>query len=175
MTTEDLHVIYKYSKNVFNKSKDLTHDFNHIERVAQNASKIIDLLDLAKDVDQNIIQAACLLHDVTFIYNKPSFRTWLFEGIMAAKILEKSEILNHLKKEERDILEDAVLHHCHAFPTRRLNKKRSLYCQILQDADTLDQFYEERIKKLKEAKINQSIIESIHFSLVQFQILPKKI
>ena len=148
MTQHQLNKIKLIAKAKMATSLDPLHDFDHVDRVRKNALIIIKVLRLKEKIDERILQAACLLHDLTFTEHKPSFKTYFREGrIMENKL---KEILNkmEMKKKEIQHIIDAVIYHTFAFPFRRLNRKRSIYAQILQDADTIDFFNKKRIKKL---------------------------
>jgi len=152
MTEIQIKQIYKKAESLMRETLDPQHDFSHVSRVVKNALQIADLVDHKKEVDKNILQIACLFHDITFIRHKPSIKTWLFEGRMAVRILRELEILDFLSQEDLLKIEISIRHHGLSFPLRKLNKKRDLYCRILQDADTFDLFHEERIGNLKKSK-----------------------
>jgi HD superfamily phosphodiesterase len=134
------------------KTHDPMHNFSHVQRVTKNAMQIVGILGLENKIDQNILKTACLFHDIVFTKRKASFLTWLLEGKYSIEILKELDILSFLSKKEASLIEEAIYYHGLSFPLRRLNKKRGPYCQILQDADTLDLFHRERIESLKKSK-----------------------
>ena len=154
------------------KTLDPQHDFSHVQRVMENALKIVDVLNLENKIDINILKIACLFHDIAFTQYKPSFLTWILEGKYSVRILRELNILFFLNKKEISLVEQAIRYHGLAFPLRRLNRKRSLYCQILQDADMLDQFSQERIENLRKPKKKSSffcyVIHALHKPALRF-------
>lgn len=152
MTNTQLEKIKKFASRKMKDSLDPQHDFSHVDRVRKNALKIVKILKVDDKIDINLLQAMCLLHDITFTKYSPSLSTYLFEGILAEKVL--SNILNkfELGIEEKSKITQAIVHHPLAFPLKNLNRNRDLYTKILQDADTLDQFSPERLRSLQKAK-----------------------
>jgi len=100
----------------------------------------------------NLLQAACLLHDIHYIKYKPSLKNWIKEGKLLRQILPPIIKQFNLNESDRYILSEAVYNHTLSFPFKRLNQKHSLYAQIVQDADTLDFISEIRILDLKKNK-----------------------
>jgi HD superfamily phosphodiesterase len=149
MTEIQIERIYKKAELLMRETLDPQHDFSHVLRVVKNALQIAELVDPKKEADKKILEIACLFHDITFIRHKPSLRTWLFEGRLAIRILRELEILDFLSQKDLLKIEIAIRHHGLSFPFRKLNRKKNIYCQILQDADTFDLFHEERIVNLK--------------------------
>lgn len=154
MTEEKLKEVEEF---VFQKScniKDLQHDCEHAERVANNAKRIVQILGLEENINMNLLTATCLLHDINYATYKPGFLNYFLEGRRTEKILP--EILEGLdiKKSEKEIIENAIYNSSFSFPFKKLNKDKDLYSQILQDADTIDYFSKEREKSFKKAKEN---------------------
>jgi HD superfamily phosphodiesterase len=152
MTKNKYKEIKRKAELLMRKTHDPMHDFSHIRRVEENAIKIARQLKLGKKIDQDLLRIACLFHDIVFTRRKASFSTWILEGKYSIEILRESDILSFLCKKEIALVEEAIRYHGLSFPLRRLNKNRSLYCQILQDADTLDLFHEDRIESLKKSR-----------------------
>lgn len=142
------------------KLDNSNHNDEHVVRVKNNALKILKLLGIENEVDQNLLKAICLLHDFTYTVKKPGMYTYIFEGRIEKKlikpILEKFEISSETKK----IILSAVSQHAHSFPFRKLNKRHSVYSRVLQDADTLDFFDCLRIKTYMK-KNNGSFVGNI--------------
>jgi HD superfamily phosphodiesterase len=129
---------------VLNKSTDPQHSFNHVDRVRKNALKIIKLLKI-KNLDSNLVQATCVLHDVPMskFQHNPAIKHF-FENYAVNKFLPG--ILNDLqiKGVERQIITNAIRRHTLSIPYGRLNKEADNYSKILQDADSIDFFSMER-------------------------------
>ena len=149
MTRKQLNQIENITKEMMKNSKDPQHDLNHVLRVEQNALKIIDILNIKQGIDVNLLQAVCLLHDLTYVKYSPSLKTFIFEGILAKNFVGKTIKPLDIAESEKKLILQAISKHPHSYPFRKLNKKGSLYAKILQDADTLDGFNEQRIKNFK--------------------------
>jgi CRISPR/Cas system-associated endonuclease Cas3-HD len=162
MTENEYEELEKKAEILMKNTLDPQHDFSHIRRVTKNALKIVDVLSLENSVDKDILKIACLFHDITFIQQRPSLTTWIFEGKFATRILRELDLLSFLNKKDFSLVEQAILYHGLAFPLRRLNRKRNLYCQILQDADMLDQFHPDRIKNFEKSKTNSVFSKAIY-------------
>jgi HD superfamily phosphodiesterase len=127
--------------------KDAQHGVEHIQNVRKNASDIADLVDPGRErIDREVLDICALSHDIAYSKHKLSFLFWIFEGYLAAKILKKILVEPDLSDETRNIILDSVKRHTHSFPIRLLNKRASIYSQILQDADTLDLFNKDRVE-----------------------------
>ena len=131
-------------------TKDGDHGISHVERVSKNAKKIVKIMKLEKKLDFTTLEAAIYLHDITFIYKKHNPYTYIFEGRLAANYARKILDGFKIRKKEKEIIIDAIRQHPHSMPFMDLNRKGDVYKKVLQDADTLDEFTEERITKLKE-------------------------
>ena len=149
MTKKQLNQIENIAKKAMKNSQESLHGLSHVLRVKQNALKIIKILNLKEKVDVNLLQAICLLHDLTYTKHRLSLKTFLFEGVLVKNLV--SEILEPLdiSKTEKKLMLQAISNHPHSFPFRKLNKKSDLYTKILQDADTLDYFNKLRIQRVK--------------------------
>lgn len=122
------------------KLKNANHNDVHITHVENNANSIVKILGVEKIVDRNVLQVACLLHDLTYTAKKPSIYTYIFEGHIVRKIVREVLEKFSIPEKSKEIIVEAVYHHAHSFPFRRLNKNHDIYSKILQDADTLDFF-----------------------------------
>jgi len=152
MTGEELKKVEKFVRLKMNESNDPQHGWDHLERVRKNAITIVKYLN-AKDIDLNLMQAACLLHDVPMSMFKhgPALRHWLENlaiNIYLPYILETLKI----SKGESEILFRAIKFHTFSIPYRRLQRGRDIYTKILQDADSLDFFNYEREESFEKAK-----------------------
>jgi HD superfamily phosphodiesterase len=132
--------------------KDFQHDCEHAKRVAKNALNIVQILGLNEKINLNLLEATCFLHDINYATFKPSLTNYFFEGNRTKKILPKILTGLGIKKDEKDIIENAIYNSSFSFPFRKLNKTKDLYSQLLQDADTIDFFSDERIKSFKKSQ-----------------------
>ncbi len=151
MTNQKLQEIELFAKKKMGKSRDPQHDFDHLERVAQNALKIVGLLKLQDKVDANLLQTICYLHDLTYVRYRSNLITYFFEGYLIRGRLREVYRTINIDPQEKKIIHQAIVKHPLSFPFKLLNKNGSLYTKILQDADTLDYFHELRIKKFRES------------------------
>ncbi|HJX45677.1 MAG TPA: HD domain-containing protein [Patescibacteria group bacterium] len=165
--------IKTYSLSRMAKLKDSNHNDEHVIRVKNNALKIIRLLGIEKEVDENLLKAICLLHDFTYTIRKPSLYTYIFEGHIERRIIRLVLEKFDLSQRVREIIVGAVFRHTHSFPFRRLNKKHGIYSKILQDADTLDFFNCLRIKMFMskhDKGIFRNIREYLSGKLIEYGI-----
>jgi hypothetical protein len=132
--------IKSYALTAMAGSKQLRHDDKHVERVKQNALKIIKLLKVENQIDKNLIKATCLLHDFAYTVRKATPLTYILEGHIERKVLRPILEKFALSEQTKETIIEAVYRHAHSFPFRRLNKGEDIYTKILQDADTLDFF-----------------------------------
>jgi hypothetical protein len=138
--------IKEYSLSEMAKLRDANHNDLHVNRVKNNALKIIRILNLESQVDLNLLKAICLLHDLPYTVKKTSLFLYIFEGSIAKRLVRKVLKNFNISKQNQRIIVDAISRHTHSFPFRKLNRKRDVYTKVLQDADTLDFFYCLRIK-----------------------------
>lgn len=140
--------VRKYAESVMQRSKDPQHTFDHLERVRKNALKIVDLMGF-KNIDINLLQAICLLHDVpvALFPGGPAIQHF-FERVVVKKYLP--EILTGLgiSGREAKIINDSIYFHNFTIPYRILNTKGDIYAKVLQDSDSLDYFSKDREKSL---------------------------
>lgn len=152
MNKSTLHHIQLFARAQYHLSKDPLHNFSHIERVVQNARRIVHTLKLQNTVDEHVLTACCYLHDVVIV-GENNKREGLWHQIKN-HVREPQMNKNHLpkilqqfdlSKSEYAVIYNAIINHPHSIPYRRLNKKRDIYTKILQDADTLDYVSHERV------------------------------
>ncbi len=152
--------IKSYAETAANEHSDPLHTFTHLGRVAQNANLIVKILGKENELDGNLLQAACFLHDIPINIPKKYFLSQigkhLFEQVFIKKYLPGILEKFNLEQEEKEILFEAILDHPFSIPYRLLNEKSGFYARILQDADSLDYFSFEREKSVKESK-NKSL------------------
>lgn len=167
MTEHQLLEIHRVAREEMGKSFDPQHDFSHVERVRKNALKIAKILRLEDELDGNLLQAACLLHDLAYSEYRPGLKTWLLEGYLSKGVIERALNRVEINDEDKNTLIKAIARHPYSFPLKRLNRNRDVYTKVLQDADTLDSFSEERIENLRELS-KKSIAHKVFFILVDF-------
>jgi len=155
MSQDQFESLFNKAKELMQRTLDPVHDWFHIERVLANAEKIFNLLseEKRKTIDRKILKLAIAWHDISFIKHKASPWQYLFEGWRAKKIAKKYFKQFGLAKKEIRLLADIILRHnwIEKFIYIRmfLSKKRSICYQIVQDADTLDYFHQDRIEQAK--------------------------
>jgi HD superfamily phosphodiesterase len=138
--------VYELAKNCHDQ-----HCSDHLNRVASNAQKAVLVLNLENKIDQNLLQAICFLHDITYFQKKQKRKafTYLFERKIVKKILTSFLSQKNISSEEKQIILNACSRHPHSFPFKRLNKTQDSYTKVLQDSDTLDFFSQHQIFKFK--------------------------
>ncbi len=152
MTYKELQKIKSYAEEIFNKSTDIQHGYSHGERVADNALKIASILEI-NNIDLNLLQAACYLHDLpqSMFKHGPALRHF-FENYAILKYMP--DILKELKitGNEYNILMNAIRHHTFSIPYRRLNRNGDVYLKIMQDADSIDFLNDNRESNFNDIK-----------------------
>ncbi len=149
MTGKEFDDLKTAVKKIAEKTHEPEHSFDHGERVAKNALKIADLTGLKDKIDLNLLQLACLVHDIPISLHKFSFKRHILERWIVKRDLPG--ILDKLNLEEGDkkIIFRAVLNHPYAYPYHKLNKDKDYYSKVLQDSDTLDFFSARREEILR--------------------------
>lgn len=148
MTDAELKIIEGYAYSHMADTPDTQHDLEHIENVKESALAIAERFKLHQSIDLNLLQAICLLHDMAYENRKTGVFTYLFEPILITKILKKIFRDVSINETERKILSNAIIRHPHSYPFGKLNRDQDIYTKILQDADTLQEFNENRKEKL---------------------------
>ncbi|KKP69395.1 hypothetical protein A2X44_04560 [candidate division CPR3 bacterium GWF2_35_18] len=126
------------------------HNFSHVDRVRKNALKFAECLKISDKLDLNLLQAICYLHDVTYIEYKGTIYPHIFESVLVKKELLKILPKFKINDQEAQVIIKACIKHPHSFPYKRLNYEMDFYTRLLQDADTVDYFHEERLQMVKE-------------------------
>lgn len=152
VTSEKLNKVKNLVNEKIRGISDLQHGWMHLVRVANNAKKIVNTLNVEKKVDLNVLLAACYLHDINHAFYPPGFLNYFMEPIQLKKVLPKVLGQLDIDNDERAIIENAIYKSPFSFPFKRLNRKGNLYTKILQDADTLDLFSEQRVKDFTRSK-----------------------
>lgn len=156
MTDKQFEGLFNKAKELMARTLDPVHDWAHIERVLVNLEKIKIALPLEKtrDLDDKILKLAVAWHDMSYIKYRATLAQYLLESWRTKKIIHHYFIQADLDKEETDLINDIILHHdwveIFILKWLVLNKKRSLYHQIVQDADTLDSYSHERVSQAEK-------------------------
>lgn len=163
MTDKQFKELFEQGKKLVANSKDPVHNGTHIERVLEFSQKIIDKLP-KKDVaslDKKILNLAIVWHDISFVFYKPGFKQFLFENIRGKEIAKKYFKQANLPADEIKLIASVIYYHTFNI-FHCLNKRRSLYHQIVQDADTMDSFSPifsiDRVIKTKKTADDSSLI-----------------
>lgn len=166
MTQEQFDWLFNKAKELMYKTLDPVHDWAHIERVLANMERIKELLPVEKikKLDDKILKLAVAWHDISYTQHKDTFTQYLSESWRSIKIIKKYFKEINLNKEEMNLISNIVLHHdwVELFFLRWvvLNKRRSIYHQIVQDADTMDVFSDIRVNQAEE-NITQSLFKRV--------------
>lgn len=152
MTQEQFDILFSKARDLMQKTKDKNHDWAHIERVLENINKIKKELPnkLQAQLDDQILKLAAAWHDISFVFYKVNFRQFFYEGRRSVKIIDNYFKKSGLLQKEVDLICDIVKYHTGS-PFGWLNKTKSLYHQIIQDADTIDVFHKGRRQQAREA------------------------
>ncbi|MFA7578249.1 MAG: radical SAM protein [Candidatus Muiribacteriota bacterium] len=153
------YVLIKTIKKNYYNNNDLSHNFNHIERVLLNAFKIIFNEKIV--INEDIVFISVLMHDICRNSNTKN------HGKEASEILKKY-LLEDFSTKDISKISNAVKYHSHSNINR---KKFNLETKILQDADFLDcfnmhmiyrtYFYNFLNKNISHKKILEHIIDKV--------------
>ncbi|MCD6434630.1 MAG: HD domain-containing protein [Candidatus Diapherotrites archaeon] len=113
------------------------HDIEHLQRVLKNGLLIAKKL---RGIDKEILIASLLLHDADRSDEKR-------HAEKSAELAEKILSTMKIPKEKISIVKEAILHHSRS-DVKSGNK--SIYAQILYDADKIDGIGNEGIKRVEE-------------------------
>lgn len=161
METKRFLIIEDYLRNYLSDLHDPLHGWDHADRVRQNASQIIELLQ-PSDIDHNLLQTVCLIHDVHYtMYRYPRIIAYWFENALAKRAA--SRLLRQLPVNDAEaiVIIHAVAHHARSFPFRELHPDQDIYTKILQDADTLDFFNRHRIDQFKQQSSSAKLLSPV--------------
>ena len=148
ITDKQLKTIRQEVKLRMSNAKNPLHQMDHIHDVVENAQELTYLLNLEDKIDLNLLLAACYLHDLTYASNPFFLKAYIFEGKLVQKPAQQVLESVGIELPERQAILHALKNHPHSFPFKSLNKDQDLYSSLLQDADTIDVFDEDRLKKL---------------------------
>ena len=156
MTQEQFDFLFDKAKELMGRTQDKVHDWSHIERTIKNAFRIKRLLDkdLQEQINDKVLTIAITWHDISFVFYKQNPSQFFQESKRSTKIARKYFNQAKLSIEEIEIILSVILHHPVYYPFIRsdfLNRDKSIYHQIVQDADMIDFFSDERMKVAKES------------------------
>jgi HD superfamily phosphodiesterase len=139
MTEEQFRGLIEKARELLAQTKDPVHDEQHANRVWGNIRKIVEKLseERKKDLDMMILKLAAMWHDIAFVYFNHDLVNYFLEGRRGARIAKAYFNKVGIDKDETDLVCDIIFHHQHS-SLFLLNRKYSIYHQILQDADTMD-------------------------------------
>lgn len=119
----------------------------HIERVATNARKIAETLNLSQE-DTELAELIGLLHDIgrfeqVRIYHTFVDKDSINHGECGVNILFEQGLIRKFIKEDKydKIIKLAILNHNRAEIEEGLTERENLHAQIIRDADKMDIFY----------------------------------
>lgn len=119
----------------------------HIERVATNARKIAETLNLSKE-DTELAELIGLLHDIgrfeqVRIYHTFVDKDSINHGECGVNILFEQGLIRKFIEEDKydKIIKLAILNHNRAEIEEGLTERENLHAQIIRDADKMDIFY----------------------------------
>ena len=147
MTQQQFNSLFFQAKKMMLTTKDINHNWAHLERVAANALKIKSLLsaDSQSRTDDKILILAAVWHDISYAFCRAGFIQYLLEGRRSRKIVNQYFQAANLDPQEAKLIADIIVHHTfNNFGAT--NRKRSFYHQIIQDADTFEMLNKERLK-----------------------------
>jgi hypothetical protein len=154
VTQEKLNKVKNFVNEKVEAVVDPQHGFKHLERVADFAQKIVKTLKVENKIDDNLLLAACFLHDINHTFYSPGLLNYFLERVRLKKVLPKVLTELDIDADDKTILEKAIYLSPFSFPFKKLNRSGDLYTKILQDADTLDFFSRQRENSFNKAKKN---------------------
>ena len=104
------------------------HDWQHIQRVLNNAKAILASLD--QEVDRELVLAACLVHDL--IDSKLDSSLRLFDQQVQVLLAQAQATPQQIEAI------DSIIHHLSYRDNQAYRHRLSLEGQVVQDADRLD-------------------------------------
>lgn len=145
MTQEQFNFLFNKAKELMKNTKDPSHDWTHIDRVLVNALTIKTFLskEARENIDERILLAAIAWHDISYVFHKAGIIQYFREAKRSVKIARKYFRKAGVSEEETNFVCEIIL--CHPFgdlaflSKEFLNKKKHIYHQIVQDADSLDE------------------------------------
>lgn len=140
-------VFKEYVKNYNPEDEKIKLKIAHIERVAINARKIAQTLNLSKE-DIELAELIGLLHDIGRFEQVRIYHTFVDKdsvnhGECGVNILFEQGLIRKFRQEEKydKVIKLAILNHNRAEIEEGLTEKENLHAQIIRDADKMDIFY----------------------------------
>ena len=173
MNTQDLEKIKSFAQERYSKSKG-QHDIRHVERVRNNALLITDILGKKDEIDKNLLEAMCYLHDILITRKKGnlllSLYNYIFERSINRRHLGSIIKKYNLPENESQLLTHAIINHPYSIPYRILNKNNDIYSKILQDADSIDYISGQRLESFNKTRGFLSPISTFYIYLIRKNI-----
>ncbi len=156
MTPESYYRVENFVKRIMDGKNDPQHGLDHLLRVQSNAARIAEIIGVESKINKNLLMALCLLHDVP-MNMAGNFPLGFIGKHLAEKFIIRRKLPGILDElpltvDEKRIVFGAIVNHPHSIPYKHLNKNKDLYTKILQDADSLDYFSNERMASLEKSK-----------------------
>lgn len=170
MSQDQFNFLYNKAKELMQNTKDPSHDWGHIKRVMENVFKIkvkigfktrLNENEIQPNLDNKILTVATVWHDISYAFYKAGFLQYFKEAKRSIKIAKEYFQQAQLAHQEISLICDIILHHGLS-ELGFLNRNKTLYHQLIQDADTLDGFFNE--KRIKE--IEKVVKHSLYWFLV---------
>ena len=122
-----------------------------------------EISDIARSIgldehDIALVEYIGFLHDIGRFYQMAKYSTFddkisIDHGALGVKILRDNDILNGMDSSEKLIIETAIMFHNKAKLPFMLNKKYSLFSELVRDADKLDIFRIDRENYLNRSSV----------------------
>jgi len=148
MTDEQFDYLYNKAKELLKNTRDPNHDWQHMQRVEENALRIKKLLGV--EIDERILRIASAWHDISYAFYKANVFQFILEGPRGARKFKRYANQAGVNRKETELLSDIIWHHDIYKESRLVNRKRSAYHKIIQDADFLEEFNEGRMKNAQK-------------------------
>jgi len=94
MTEIKLNKIKNLVNDRVRNINDLQHAWMHLDRVANNAQKIVKTLKVEGKIDLNILLAACYLHDINHTFYSAGLFNYFFRKEKTEKSITKNSLLD---------------------------------------------------------------------------------
>lgn len=151
------------AKNDFQKLH-INRKIEHSKRVNKWSMEIARKLSLSDD-EIYLINIASLLHDIGrfkqfYEYNTYIDKISISHSLLGIKIIEDENILNELKKEDKEIILEIIKMHDYKELPKDTPDNLYLYTSIIRDADKIDSIYSMVNIIPKLSKENQAIFYS---------------
>ncbi len=135
------------------------YKYKHSYRVMKNSKEIAASLKLSSN-DTYLCELIGLLHDIGRFYQMTNYETLVDEesldhGDYGAKLLFEDGLIKKfdLNEEDYELVKKAIKNH-NKFKIEKANKRETLFCNIIRDADKIDILYAYSNPKLLEFDCN---------------------